>query len=58
MQGVENARAQVPTDTFLFSKWAKNASHSSSVGVRYSSPGRTARRRAMNARCASMVSAG
>ncbi|WP_435876118.1 ISL3 family transposase [Nonomuraea fuscirosea] len=33
-------------------------SHSSSVGVRYSSLGRVARRRAMNALCASIVSAG
>src|SRR6266702_1492590 len=58
MQGEANARAQVPTDTFRFSKWARKASHSSSVGVRYSSLGRVARRRAMNARCASIVSAG
>src|SRR5712691_515302 len=58
MQGVPNARAQVPTDTLRFSKWARKASHSSSLGVRYSSLGRMARRRAMNARCASMASCG
>ena len=34
-QGVENARPQVPTETLRFSKWARKASHSSSVGVRY-----------------------
>jgi hypothetical protein len=57
-QGEENARAQVPTYTFRFSKWARKASHSCSVGVRYSSVGRVARRRAMNARWASIASAG
>ena len=49
---------QVPTETFRFSKWARKESHSSSVGVRYSSLGLVARRRAMNARWASIVSAG
>ena len=57
-QGDANARAHVPTETFRFSKWARKASHSSSVGVRYSSLGRVARRRAMNARWASIASAG
>lgn len=42
-QGDPKARAQVPMDTFRFSKWARKASHSSAVGVRYSSPGREAR---------------
>lgn len=37
MHGVPKARAQVPMDTFRFSKWARKASHSSSVGIRYSS---------------------
>src|SRR5487761_1232584 len=57
-QGDANARAHVPTETFRFSKWARKASHSSSVGGRYSSLGRVARRRAMNARCASIAPAG
>jgi integrase len=57
-QGDANARAQVPTETFRFSKWARKASHSWSVGVRYSSLGRVARRRAMKARWASIASAG
>ncbi len=58
MQGDPKARAQVPMDTFRFSKWARKASHSSSVGIRYSSLGRKARRRPMTARWASIVSAG
>lgn len=45
-------------ETLRFSKCARKASHSSSVGVRYSSLGRAALRRAMKARWASMVSAG
>lgn len=55
---VPKTRAQVPMDTFRFSKCARKASHSSSVGIRYSSLGRADRRRAMNARWASIVSAG
>lgn len=36
MQGVPKARVHVPTDAFRFSTgWARNASHSSSVGARY-----------------------
>ncbi len=58
MQGAENARPQMRMDTLRFSKCAKNASHSSSVGVRYSALGRVARRRAMKARCASIASCG
>jgi len=49
MQGVANARPQFPTDSLRRSKWPRNCSHSSPVGVRYSSVGRSARRRAMNA---------
>src|SRR4029077_17765678 len=41
-----------------FSKWARNSSHSSSVGVRYSSLGRAYLRRAMKPRWGSMASAG
>lgn len=50
MQGVPNARAQIPMDRLRRSKCPRKASHSSLVGVRYSSLGRSARRRAMNAR--------
>ena len=50
MQGVANARPHSPAETLRRSKWPRNCSHSSSVGVRYSSVGRRARRRARNAR--------
>lgn len=39
-------------DTFRRSKWPRNSVHSLSVGTRYPSPGRCARRRARKARCA------
>jgi hypothetical protein len=39
-------------------EWARKASHSFSVGVRYSSLDLVDRRRAMNARWASIASAG
>ena len=42
MQGVPNARPQVPVATLRRSKWPRNSSHSASVGVRYSSLGRSA----------------
>jgi hypothetical protein len=58
MQGVENARAQVPMDTVRRSKWPRNSLHSSSVGTRYSSLGRSDRRRARKARCAWIASSG
>src|SRR6185437_9688022 len=50
MHGAPKARAQMPVDSLRFSKWARNWSHSSSVGVRYSSLGRAGRRRVMKAR--------
>jgi hypothetical protein len=56
MQGVLKARAQVPTATLRRSKEDRKVSHSASVGVRYSLLGRSALRRAMNARWASMLS--
>jgi anti-sigma B factor antagonist len=37
MQGVPNARLQVPVATLRRSKWPRNSSHSASVGARYSS---------------------
>jgi anti-anti-sigma factor len=37
MQGVPNARPQVPVATLRRSKWPRNSSHPASVGVRYSS---------------------
>ncbi|MFE7243731.1 hypothetical protein [Streptomyces sp. NPDC057580] len=53
------ADARRPTSLSLRrSKWPRKSSHSASVGVRYSSAGRRARRRVMKARWASMVSAG
>ena len=48
-QGVANARPLFPTGSLRRSKWPRNSSRSWSVGVRYSSVGRSARRRAMNA---------
>ena len=58
MHGEFIVRAQVPTDSFRRSKCARNASHSALVGVRYSSLGLAARRRAMNDRWASSASVG
>ena len=58
MHGVPNARPQMPVATLRRSKWPRNSSHSSSVGTRYSSVGRSARRRARNARWAWMASSG
>src|SRR5436305_6243753 len=58
MHGVPIARAQVPTETLRRCQWPRNSSHSSSVGVRYSSLGRRARRRARNARWAWIASSG
>nr|WP_252980206.1 hypothetical protein [Mycobacterium riyadhense] len=58
MHGVPNARPQVPMETLRRSKCPRNCCHSSSVGCRYSSVGRNARRRAMKARCAVMASSG
>ena len=49
-QGVPWSRPQVPRATFRSSKWARNSSHSVAVSSRYSSLGRSARRRAMKAR--------
>ena len=45
-------------ETFRRWKWPRNFCHSSSVGTRYSSVGRSARRRARNARWARMASSG
>ena len=58
MQLVEYARPQSPRATRRRSKWPRNSSHSVSVGVRYSSLGRSSRRRAMNARWPRMTSSG
>ena len=43
MQGLANSRPQLPTDSLHRSKWSRNSSHSSSVRMRYSSVGRSAR---------------
>jgi len=45
-------------DAALYRKWPRNSCHSPSVGVRYSSLGRRARRRARNARWAWIASVG
>jgi hypothetical protein len=58
MQVVECARPQSPSATLRCSKWPRNSSHSVSVGVRWSSPGRSWRRRAMKARWPLMTSSG
>src|SRR5208283_2940786 len=58
MHGVPKALAHVPTDTLRRSKWPRNSCHSSSVGVRYSSLGRSDRRRARKARWAWIASSG
>jgi hypothetical protein len=50
MQLVEYARPQSPRATRRRWKWPRKSSHSVSVGERYSSLGRVARRRVMNAR--------
>ena len=50
MQLVPYARPQSPSATRRRSKWPRNSSHSESVGERYSSLGRSSRRRVMNAR--------
>jgi len=55
---VAGTRPESPTDTLRCSKWPVKSAHSSSVGVRYSSLGRSARRRAMNARCPLITSSG
>ena len=52
MQVLPQARPQSPRASLRRSKWPRNSSHSESVGARYSSLGRSSRRRAMNARCA------
>jgi hypothetical protein len=58
MQLVPQARPQSPRASLRRSKWPRKSSHSASVGVRYSSLGRSARRRAMNARWPLMASSG
>jgi hypothetical protein len=56
--GVPKSRPQVPRATFRSSKCARNSSHSVAARSRYSSPGRSARRRAMNARWWAITSSG
>jgi hypothetical protein len=56
--GVPWSRPHVPRATFRSSKWARNSSHSQAVRSRYSSLGRSARRRAMNARWCEITSSG
>jgi hypothetical protein len=58
MQLVEYARPQSPSATRRRSKWLRNSSHSASVGDRYSSLGRSWRRRLMKARWPLMASWG
>ena len=48
--GVPKSRPQLPRATFRSSKWARNSSHSWVLMSRYSSLGRSDRRRAMKAR--------
>ena len=54
--GAVGAAPQSPRAIRRRWKWPRNSCHSVSVGVRYSSPGRVARRRAMKARWPLMTS--
>jgi hypothetical protein len=58
MQLDPQARPQSPRASRRRSKWPRNSSHSESLGVRYSSLGRSSRRRAMNARWPLTASSG